>query len=174
MKQLTPTTIKETTAQGRENNQVSEENKRLSQMGIPIVAFPYITDINDELEANFESIDDQLQVLPCEIESRAVDLPSLLPRRMKTLVLALDDTLVHIQGLNQLVSQAMPKRKGELVTLHKSSSGIEMAKVCYRPRVREFLQALAEEFELIVSGDLTENRSFQRAARTKQLKYSRN
>lgn len=110
----------------------AEETKEPDEMCVPAVAFPYITGLDEELEQDIRLMGEQIQVLPCEIETLAADLspPEPVARGSgspKLLVVGLDGTLVAI---------------------HRKSHAA--ARVELRPLALDFLRAVSKEFEIIV------------------------
>jgi hypothetical protein len=110
--------------------------RRLESL-VPDLPFPYVTDMNAGLEANFELILDALPALPCEVKQRTVKLPAPLPKLKtprKTLVLGLEGTLVAMPvpmpgGLSERQRRCKPK---------------------VRPHLMEFLSSLSKTYEIIV------------------------
>ena len=123
------------------------EEKTASQL-----VCPYITELNEELEGNFDLINGQMPPLPCEIDELTVLLPDLSSHTKKTLVLDLDETLIHTYDTDALqgfpISKRRPLEKAAFV-----AEGGERVEVSYwsRPHVEEFLTSLSAVFEIIVS-----------------------
>ena len=121
---------------------------------VPKVAFPYITDLSADLEHNFDLIIDSLPALPCEVKQRTVKLPP--SPKMMTLVLGLEGTLVAPRTPTHAEGSSIPEPQLPRV----------------RPHVREFLEVLSHNYEIIVACLLHGIRSSPRARRRTRPKSS--
>ena len=133
----------------------AEKQRKRVNYPAPKVAFPYITELNSDLEQHFDLILDSLPALPCEVKQRTLKLPPC--PKTRTLVLGLEGTLVTGPP------SAPPQDIGCL----------QGSKPRLRPHLREFLDALSQVFELIVTSMLNGCRSSQRVRRTTRPKCSR-
>ncbi len=113
---------------------------------------PYIKSINKELVDNFELMIETMPVLPCELAALSFRLPWPANPKKMTLILDMDETLVHtvdaieLDGLDPLGSALEPERleyRGEDGDLFRFGLYI-------RPHVREFLESLAPLYEILV------------------------
>ncbi len=96
---------------------------------VPAVEFPYLKHPTKELLSEFHQFNSQLPTLPCELETLLTELPAQSSR--KTLIVDLERTL------------AKAPAEG------KTAAGFNV-----RPHAREFLQAVAPLFEVIVFSSL--------------------
>jgi hypothetical protein len=144
----------------------SSDKKAPAKYPAPQVAFPFITELDLCLEASFRLIKDTLPVLPCELASAAVKLPALAWAGQKTLVIALEDTLVtpvvsqpHSPSQSRPLSQsqlqmeqgATKKRSKAMERLQsEDKNGIAGLEFRVRPHAKEFLRDVAQFYELIV------------------------
>ncbi len=115
---------------------------------VPAVAFPYVQTMTEELESSFRLIREQLPALPCEVQTRRVKLPVLRAPFVKTLVLSLEDTLLHIWASTD---RPLPPAS----TAFYTGTTVENSKVVtitytLRPHARAFVETLGSCFEIVV------------------------
>ena len=109
-----------------------EEDKEIEEQLVPQVAFPYISELNTELKAGFQLIDEQMQPLPCELEANSLELPPIRTPLTRTLVLGLDNTLIYEEN-------------------DKRTKTADLGKIRLRPHLADFLKAVSLRFEIIVT-----------------------
>ena len=136
----------------------------------PLVVSPYIIELNQELEGNFELMNDQVPPLPCEVQELECELGPRKARWQKTVVLDLDETLICSVESNEGEEEIKHPQHTDhvsLLTEDGTTTDIEFLK---RPRLDEFLHTLAHYFEIIVYIILTP-RSFRLGRRSTRDRY---
>ena len=136
-----------------ENSKQSiKDAKFFEESGAPSVEFPYIKDLNKELEANFGLILETMPALPCEVEDLKVPLPPLPSPTMKTLVLDLDETIIHTVDPSEFKSVIEGAGDSNLTftKLHAGDGSKVDIAFRVRPYLKEFLETLSPYYEIIV------------------------
>jgi hypothetical protein len=136
------------------------------------VVSPYVVELNEELEGNFDLFNAQMPVLPCELDELAIVLPELSSPSKKTLILDLDETLIHTYDPSAVHGFPATKRRPLVEACFTSEEG-EQVDVNYwpRPHVEEFLTRLAPVFEIIVTLACHPSRYSQRGSRSMRGAY---
>ncbi len=129
----------------------------------PIVISPYIINMNEELEGNFELINNQVPALPCEVQQLECKLGPLKSAWKKTIILDLDETLISAGDFRQSENDRDREREGEgekvqvtkshtsnHITLQSEDGTTTDIEFIKRPRLEEFLQTLSRYYEIIV------------------------
>ncbi len=145
----TPDAVLETETQSDESLQVHSKPPTDPPPPTPQTSDPpYLTELTPNLERNFELLTEVLFALPRELPPVLV---SLKPTTKKTLVLDLDDTLVHVLGSSMGdigESSAFPHAMS--TTLQYDPETRLTIHFLLRPYAREMLSALCKFYDIIV------------------------
>lgn len=134
-----------------------KEEAKKDPISIP-TSIPYQRSITQEIEHSFTLLKNIHLASIREIALKQVNLPKTLK---KTLVLDLDETLVHTMDKGNCYPHKISN--SDKIYISNENGETEEYQVLIRPHAKEFIQKLAGVYDIIVINYITYNRFSQQA-----------